>query len=159
MLFDVGAGYVYSTIQNAVNSSVDGGHVRVNPGAGGATSYAEAVLINNKRIRLFGGVANQGITIAGAGGGAAPALQVTGTGGVNVENFNFTNVGSAATYVVELNVDEDWISRCVIDGGGTARCAELQWGDHLLLKNGTVGVVASCAGSILLFITATTWAS
>jgi len=147
-LLEVGVNYQYSTIQNAVNSAPDGGCVRVNPAVAG-NIYNEAVTVNNKRVRLFGGVPSQGILIAGAGGGAAPALVVTGTGAVNLENFSFSNVGSAATYVVELNVAEDWITHCIIDGGGTARCLQSQFGDHCLLQNGVRGNDPSCPGQVL----------
>ena len=146
-LIEVGTGYPYASIQAAINAAPSGGNVRVNAGGAGNT-YAEAVLINNKRIHLYGGLDDQGVTIAGAGGGAAPALQVTGTGGVFLENFRFSNAGSAATYVVELNVAEDWASRCIIDGGGVARCIQGQFTDHLLLYNGTHGLVPSCPGQV-----------
>jgi len=148
-LLEVGTGYPYTTVQAAVNAAPSGGTVRCN--ATGGNVYAEAVLVNNKRIRLVGGVNDlQAITIAGAGAGAAPALQVTGSGGVCVENLSFSNVGSAATYVVELNVAEDWISRCRIDGGGAKRCLEGQFGDNTLLFNGLRGVMPSCPGQVIL---------
>jgi hypothetical protein len=165
MLLEVGDGKPYSTAQAAINAGIDGVSVRLNEVLATGNAYPEAILVNNKRVRLFGKLGAVGagplISVTGAGGGASPALQVTGTGGVQVENLNFSNVGSAATYVVELNVAEDWITRCIIDGGGTARCLQAQFGDTVLLKNGTHGNTPSCPGQVLLAnftcVNMTTW--
>lgn len=149
-VLEVGTGHPYSTVQAAVTDAPDGGNVRVNAGGVG-NAYAEAVVVNNKRVRLVGSLADQGASITGAGGGAASALAVTGTGGVFVENLTFSNVGSAGAYVVEMNVAEDWISRCVIDGGGTKTCLQFQFGDNCLLRNGTSGSAPSCPGQTLAY--------
>lgn len=147
-LIEVGTGYSYSTLQAASNAALSGGTVRANANA--TNIYAEAVLINNKRIRLIGALPNQGIRIAGAGAGASPALQVTGTGGVCLENFLITNVGSTATYIVQFNVAEDWISRCKIDGNNAKYCLLAQYADNCLLQNGARAFVPSCPGQVIL---------
>jgi hypothetical protein len=147
-ILNVGTGKPYATIQGAITAVDHGGTVQVHAG-GVANVYAEALVVNNKRVRLFGAIDGPGISVTGAGGGAAPALLVSGTGGCFLENLKFSNVGSSATYVVQLNVSYDWISRCVIDGGATARCLLGQFGDNVLLKNGTRGMGASCSGSLL----------
>ena len=155
MLLEVGDGKPYSTAQAAINAGLDGVSVRLNEVLATGNAYPEAILVNNKRVRLFGKLGAVGagplISVTGAGGGASPALQVTGTGGVQCENLNFSNVGSAATYVVEGNVAEDWFSRLIIDGGGTARCLQAQFADTCLLKNGVRGNDPSCPGQIMLF--------
>ena len=147
-LLNVGTGKPYSLIQSAINACPNGGSVQVN--AGGVTNvYAEALVVNNKRIRLYGAIDGPGISVTGAGG-ASPALLVSGTGGCFAENLKFSCPGSSAAYVVQLNNNQDWLSRCVIDGGGTAYCLLGQYGDNLLLANGTRGCDPSCAG-VLLF--------
>ena len=148
MICEVGTGFAYSTIQAAITACPNGGTVRANATAGNA--YAEELSISNKRVRLYGGLPEQGISVVGVAG-ANPALKVSGSGGVTLENLSFSNVGSAATYVVELNVAEDWISRCRIDGNGVMRCLQGQFGDNVLLKNGTHGLAPSCGGQVVIF--------
>lgn len=145
-LLDVGTGYAYSTIQAAVTAAPSGGTVRANATPG--NSYAEAVAIASKRIRLVGGLDAQGITIAGAGGGAAPAVQVTGTGGVIIENFKLRNVGSSNAYVVQCNVAEDWVSRCDIVTAGKT-CVYAQYVDNLMLHDSANGLSPSCPGQVI----------
>ena len=146
-VLDVGTGFSYSTVSAAVTAAPSGGTVRPNANAGNI--YPEAVLINNKRIRLFGGLRAQGITISGAGAGAAPAVQVTGTGGVIIENFKVRNVGSASANVVQCNVAEDWVSRCDISTAGKI-CLVGQYGDNLMLHDSTTGVTPSCPGQVIM---------
>lgn len=146
-VLDVGTGFPYSTISAAVNAAPSGGTVR--PNANGGNIYPEAVLINNKRIRLVGGLDAQGITISGAGAGAAPAVQVTGTGGVIIENFKLRNIGSTNTYVVQCNVAEDWVSRCDIVTAGKT-CLYGQYGDNLMLHDSANGVAPSCPGQVIM---------
>lgn len=145
-LLDVGTGYPYSTIQAAVNAAPSGGTVRAN--ANGGNSYPEAILINNKRIRLHGGVGNQGIALPGAGGGASPTVQVTGTGGVMIENFAISNVGSANAYVVQMNVAEDWITRCKVTTAGKT-CLYAQYVEECLLYGASRGLLPSCPGQVI----------
>ncbi len=147
-LLDVGTGFPYSTIQAAVNAAPSGGTVRANPNVGNV--YPEAVLINNKRIRLVGGGDTpQAITISGAGGGAAPAIQSTGTGGMIVENFKVSNVGSGNANVIQCNVAEDWISRCEIFTAGK-RALLGQYADNLLIRDSSIGLQPSCPGQVIM---------
>jgi hypothetical protein len=146
-LLDVGTGYAYSTLNAAITAAPSGGTVRGNSNVGNA--YPEAVLINNKRIRLVGGGGAQSISITGAGAGAAPAVQVTGTGGVILENFKLTNVGSSNAYVVQCNVAEDWVSRCDISTTGKY-CLYGQYADNLMLHDSLVGVTPSCPGQVIM---------
>jgi hypothetical protein len=148
-VLDVGTGFSYSTLSAAVTDAPSGGTVRGNPNPGNV--YNEAVLINNKRIRLFGGgdPGYPSITIAGAGGGAAPAVQVTGTGGVMLESWKLTNVGSANAYVVQCNVAEDWVTRCDISTAGKT-CLYGQYGDNLMLHDAWYAVAPSCPGQVIM---------
>jgi hypothetical protein len=152
VFLEVGTGFPFSTVQNAVNSALSGSTVRVNAGGVG-NNYPEAILINNKRIRLFGALNNPTtgpvIGLTGAGAGAAPALQVAGTGGVHLEGFRCSNVGSAAADVIRGLVAQDWFSRLVVDGGGSKICLVGQYMDNLLLQNGTKGLVPSCLAQVI----------
>lgn len=147
-LLNVGTGYPYSTIQAAVNAAPSGGTVRANSNVG--NTYPEAVLINNKRIRLVGGGnAPLAIAITGAGGGAAPTVQSAGTGGMILENFRLSNVGSTNANVVQCNVAEDWVSRCDISTPGK-RCLLGQYGDNLMLHDSAQGVAPSCPSQVIM---------
>jgi len=150
-LLEVGAGKPYLLIQNALTAAGNGDHVRVDAPAAGF-NYPEDLTIVNKRITLAGvgtTLLAPRIGITGTGG-AAPALQVSGSGGVFLRNFRFSNVGAAAgIYIVELNVAEDWISGCLIDGDGNKDCLQAQFGDNCLLANGRNGVRPSCPGQTL----------
>ena len=148
-LTEVGDGHLYSTLSVGITNTPDGGTVRANPVSGG-TDYPEAVAVANKRIHLIGSNPNQGISISGAGGGAAAAVLSSGNGKIIIENFTISNVGSAATYVVQLNVAEDWFRRLYIDGGGTKRCIEAQFGENTILFDGTHGLMPSCPGQVIM---------
>jgi hypothetical protein len=164
MLLEVGTSLPFSTVQNAINSASSGSTVRVNAG-GILNNYAEALLVNNKRIRLLGALNNPltgpVIGLVGAGGGAAPTLQVTGTGGVHLEGFRCSNVGSASPYVIQGLVAQDWFSRLIIDGGGAKTCLSGQYMENLLLQNGVKGLVPSCLAQVICqhvtVVNQTTW--
>jgi hypothetical protein len=53
---------------------------------------------------------------------------------------------------VELNVAEDWISRCVVDGEAKgSKGLQAQFGDNVLILRCTNGVDPSCGGQTLFF--------
>jgi hypothetical protein len=150
-LLEVGAGKPYLLIQNALTAAGNGDHVRVDAPAAGF-DYPEDLTVVNNRITLAGVGATllaPRIGIVGTGAGN-PALKVSGTGGVFLRNFRFSNVGATAgIFIVELNVAEDWISGCLIDGDGNKDCLQAQFGDNCLLANGRNGVTPSCPGQNL----------
>jgi len=145
-LLNVGTNQPYATIQAAITAAPHTGSVQVHAG-GVLNSYAEDLLVNNKRVRLYGADDAPPISVTGTGG-ASPALLVAGTGGCYLENLRFSNAGTSATYIVQLNNNLDYISRCVIDGGGAVNCLLGQFGENLLIKNGLHGIDASCFGSM-----------
>ena len=148
-LLEVGVGKPYVLAQNAINDALNGDAVRIAPKAGGVLAYPEALTVNAKRIDLYGSEADQGIIVTGAGGGAAPALLVTGTNGaVNCQNLAFSNVGSTSTYTVEANADEDWFSRVRIDGDGVRKAGQVQYIDNSIVFNATTGLEDSCGGAL-----------
>lgn len=148
-LLEVGDGKPYSLIQAAINAGDSGSTVRACAKAASANTYPEALLVNNKRVTLEGDLPECVIVVSGAGGGAAPALLVTGTGGVTVRNFYFSNVGSSATYVVEANVAEDWFHDSIVDGGNVAKCIQAQFMTNMTYLNGLAAVDASCGGQVI----------
>jgi hypothetical protein len=151
-LLEVGTGQPYSTVQAAINDIANSGHVRLNPGGVGNV-YAEKLTVSNKRVRLTGsGVTAAGPRILVQSPDAVAALTVSGTGGVWVENLGFRTTLAAATFIVELNVAEDWISRCVIDGEDKgSKGIQMQFGDNCLIMRCTEGMNASCPGQNLMF--------
>jgi len=152
MLLEVGDNKTYATIGTAISAAPDGGTVRANPKAATANVYPEAVTVNNKRITLIGSLVDTlkpRIQITGAGAGAAPAVLVTGTGGITLVNFEISNAGSTATYAVEGNVAEDWFHRLLITGGA-GKCLQGQFMTNLILANGVAGLDPSCQGQVVV---------
>lgn len=144
----VGTGEAYATVQAAVNAAASGFTIGAGPTAG--NTYAEAILINNKYVHLVGLVENQGILLAGAGGGAAPTVNVTGTGGVILENFTCSNVGSAHADVLTLNVFQHWVRRVRVNGTGGKVCFRAQFMENCMAYGGLDGFRPSCPGQNIL---------
>jgi len=143
-----GTGAPYATVQAAVNAANSGDTIGV--GANVGNTYPEAILVNNKYLHLIGLVDNQGIALPGAGGGAAPTINVTGTGGCIVENFICSNVGSAHTDVLTLNVYQHWVRRVRVVGTGAKVCFRAQYMENCSAYAGLDGFRPSCPGQNIL---------
>jgi len=143
-----GTGQPYATIQAAVNAAQSGDTVGVGVNAG--NTYPEAILVAGKYLHLIGLVENQGIALPGAGGGAAPCVNVTGTGGVILENFTCSNNGSAHTDVLTLNVYQHWVRRVRVNGTGGKVCFRAQYVENSVAYGGLDGFRPSCPGQNIL---------
>lgn len=144
----VGTGQPYATIQAAVNDAVDGDTIGAGPNVG--NTYPEAITINNKYVHLIGLLEDQGVSLPGAGGGAAPCVNVTGTGGCILENFTCSNNGSAHTDVLTLNVYQHWVRRVKVVGTGGKVCLRAQYVENTLAYDGLDGFRPSCPGQNIL---------
>jgi hypothetical protein len=150
-LLQVGTNQPFTVIQNGINAAASGDHVKVMPGGVGNV-YGESLGLTSKRIRLSGcGVdPTTGLPLIKVKSpNTVGALVVSGTGGIFVENLSFEVTGIPAAFTVELNVAQDWISRCVADGNGSGACLQAQFMDNCLLKNGTYAMRGSCLGQII----------
>lgn len=143
-----GTGAPYATVQAAVTAAAHGDTIGVGPNAG--NTYPEAIAITNKYLNIVGLVDDQGISLPGAGGGVAPTVSVTGTGGVNLENFLCSNVGSAHADVLSLNVYQHMVRRVRVDGTGGKNCFVAQYLDNCMAYDGLNGFVPSCPGENIL---------
>jgi hypothetical protein len=143
----------YATISAAIAAGPDGVSVLAGAVAGTGNAYPEAISIT-KRVTLSGDLAlptGPGVRITGAGGGAAPAVLSSGNGKLTLNNFEVSNAGSAAVYVVEGNVAEDWFSRLLIRGGGVAKCLQGQFMENLILADGAAALDPSCGGQVICY--------
>lgn len=144
----VGTGQPFATVQAAVNAAASGDTIGV--GANPGNVYPEAIAIANKYVHLLGLVDDQGVSLPGAGGGAAPCVNVTGTGGVILENFTCSNNGSAHGDVLVLNVYQHWVRRVRVDGTGGKNCFVAQYMENCIAYGGLNGFRASCPGQNIL---------
>lgn len=142
-LITAGTGGDFPTIQAAVNAALHGDTVGILDG-----TFAEAISWNNKFLHLIG--LGSAAILTGAGGGAAPTISLTGTGGGLLENFRASNAGSAHADVLSLNVYQHRCHRVRVDGTGGKVCFRAQYLDNCVAYNGTQGFVSSCPGENIL---------
>jgi hypothetical protein len=139
----VGPTGAFPTVQQGVNAAAHGDTIGVQD-----ATYPEAISWNNKLLRIIG--LGSAALLTGAGGGAAPTINVTGTGGALLENLTCSNVGSAHSDVLALNVYQHLCRRVRVNGTGGKICFRAQYLENCVAYNGLNGFVSSCLGENIL---------